>query len=537
MKTYNFITLLEEYNKAKNTKHKIPKKIIQCTLYIKNSTYEYIYVDYTVLTKTDERKSKSHLSDFICDYIESSLTQQDIQDFIFFKQEKISNLELEIWPPTKIRYAYLGNNYFSGSGTLGKSCMRDKSMQKSLNFYIKNKIKIVVLVDKNTKIYARALLWENVKYCGQKGKHTYLDRVYYLSSHHIDPFEKLVRENSWKAYPGTSASNALTVYYKDDITVEKITHLPYADTFLCLYYKDGIITSGCEIPAIKHTDYRIKLTTLSDYGYRRELDPNSVREVFTHNCISKKDSIKIKRYDGFVLRKNIIIINKIYYSRYDKDITETILDGWILKKSSVKEFCTQNLINKEKAIFVDKYKGYIHSSNIIEIQDEIYHKADEEIIKYDTNYYHISQCFRNFNRSKVNKEIGKLLKEKDLKKPPTFFSTKTPFNDFMQQLTFMISFLPDIEVISMDDFIPKKYAIIAYDLIYSLELKRLLYQEVYVTNKVHLIKLVTGEYIINSVKNRAYLKKFNGKYYIKDKFEAPDKNQLVFPFMNTVKVE
>jgi len=107
----------------------------------------------------------------------------------------------------------------------------------------------------------------------------------------------------------------------------------------------------------------------------------------------------------------------------------------------------------------------------------------------------------------------------------------------------------------MGKLIPREHAIIAYDLFYNPVLSDLEYQEVYLLNntpKTSYVILNTGVYIINSSANQQYLKKFNGKWYIKqiskillstkekvfqktqikcENFEPPNKKQLQFAFM------
>jgi len=70
--------------------------------------------------------------------------------------------------------------------------MRGKDMQKSLNFYVKNKVKIVVVIDGNNKVHARALLWDNVKTIRSKDVFTYLDRVYANSELNVSLFYELL---------------------------------------------------------------------------------------------------------------------------------------------------------------------------------------------------------------------------------------------------------------------------------------------------------------------------------------------------------
>jgi len=232
-----------------------------------------------------------------------------------------------------------------------------------------------------------------------------------------------------------------------------------------------------------------------------------VQEIFSNNHISKRDAIFIKRYDGFVLKKNIADINGDYYSVLDSNITKTVVDGYILRINSVTEVITNNNIDKNKAVHSPKHKGWIHKSNAIYIGDKLYHKQDVDIICFDNKWYHISQCFRNFNREKVNEELAKQ-------------------ESFYYNIGLHKCFIPYAPVTSEGDLIPKERAIIAYNLVYNPIVDTIEYQKVYCTNKTGFIQLVTGELIINSSKNKQHLKKFNNKWYIKREFEPPNKNQL-----------
>ena len=89
----------------------------------------------------------------------------------------------------------------------------------------------------------------------------------------------------------------------------------------------------------------------------------------------------------------------------------------------------------------------------------------------------------------------------------------------------------DDSVMVKDGLIPKEHTIIVYDLIYNPTIDDIEYQEVYCTSKVGLIQLVTGELIRNILENKKYIKKFNNKWYIKQDFRPPNKNQLSFGFI------
>jgi hypothetical protein len=278
------------------------------------------------------------------------------------------HLTLKIWPSSKIHYAYLDNNYVYRNGSLGNSCMRHKANQRSLNFYVKNKVKIVVAVDDKNKIYGRALLWQDIHKIGIKKTYTYLDRRYLVSSHLDTYFRTLAAENNWIYYEGDCAGSADKFWYITNINLEGVCHLPYTDTFLHLYYKDRVITSGSSYSRfgiIKNPRDYVRLTVTNNGGYFPQLDPNKITEAFTGLFQSKKDCIYIKRYKGYVAKENIADINGDYYSTYDDKIGSLADGKWALKENIVEEVITTAPIDKTTAIYSDYYDGYIRPEKIL----------------------------------------------------------------------------------------------------------------------------------------------------------------------------
>lgn len=514
-KKHNLFTLLRNYNKKYGTGYGISSDIEQAYLTYDKQSNVFSKVFYIPENVFGDRENTS-MEEFIYKYVNSGASKtitKHIKGFIRGENNGLK-VEIKILPPNKIRYAYLYTNYFSKEGNLGNSCMKNKENQKALNFYVKNNVRIVVAIDKNKKIHARALLWDNVKSTQLKNPFTYLDRVYTRSDRLLPLFYDLAKQNSWKSYGSSSAGKAKGCYYINNIYINNIYYFPYTDTFRYLFYKEDIIVSGKSDPImkkIKHRNTSIVLVITGNGGYFRELDPNSVQEVLTGNYISKKDAIKVKRYNGYVSKDNIADINGDYYSTHDSAVVHSPLDKFILSKNLVNEVFTNVKIDKTKAILSPNYNKYIHKTNVIRINKDIYHKQDTDIICWNDKEYHISQCFINYDREKRNAEL-----------------TKKQYHFWIDNEIFIP--YPANFVTRKDSIIPKEHVIIAYNLSFSPVLNNLEYQKVYLPDdclKNKYIILNTGVYIINSSKNKQHLKKFNNKWYIKQKFEAPNKKQLM----------
>ena len=384
-----------------------------------------------------------------------------------------------IWPSNKIPYAYLENNYWQLCGTIGSSCMRHKANQKALNFYVKNNVKIAVIITKDSKVKARALLWENVSVKDRVKSITYLDRVYYSLGEQISLFNSFAIDNKFKSY----SNNHPNLYIKN-VNLDNITYLPYADTFKNLFYKDKVLTmESCQPTDIKSPSCKIRLSQVGNNGYFKELDPNAVKECLTNNYISKKDAIKVKKYNGYIAKDNIIIIDNIYYSRHDKDLYALTEDSYCLRVNLIKEVVTDRNIDKTKAIYLSKYDGYISKENIVFIKKEPYHKEDNKIVCFQEEFYLKSQCYH---------------------------------------------------CVEIDVYIPKTKALILYDLTLDEEGNSVFGKTQYVSDTAEFYQLASGEGIRKTPENKEHLIRRNKKFYIKTDYQYKDKKQLLFNFTGVI---
>ena len=380
--------------------------------------------------------------------------------------------EVIIWPSNKIHYAYLDSNYWQTCGSIGNSCMRRRENQRALNFYIKNNVKVAVIVTKENKVKARALLWENVMRRDRVKPITYLDRVYYSLGGQQTLYDNFITKNKFYWYGQNSEQ-----LYIPDINLKDISYLPYADTFRTLYFKDKVLATDEFVPpCIEHGSYRVRLSQAGNNGYVRELDPNAVREAITGEYISKKEAVKVKRYDGFVAKDNIVVIGTAFYSKHDNNIFK-LKDGvYCLECNVIKEALTNNSIDKTQAVYVPKYKGYISKENIITLKKEQYHIDDEKITCFEGEYYLKITCYH---------------------------------------------------VTETDTYIPKLKALIVYDLTMDDSGNITFDKEKYIPDTHEYYQLASGEGIRNTRENKACLIRRSKKLYLKTEYKFKDKKQLL----------
>lgn len=179
--------------------------------------------------------------------LEYEINDQEIENFVnLFKSHFNRNPEnLKIVIGNDILNWYLEENYQLLSdgcryGTLWNSCMRYSNRNKFMSLYTKNNnIKMLILLDNDGKLSARALLWDNVT---DKDGNTYkvMDRIYSFHDHDVNFFKDWAKENGY-IYKLEQTAKSEKFFVVNGIEVELILtiqlenwsmkYYPYLDTF------------------------------------------------------------------------------------------------------------------------------------------------------------------------------------------------------------------------------------------------------------------------------------------------------------------
>lgn len=143
----------------------------------------------------------------------------------------LSNHNFKIVSGEDIRFWYNEINYYPGSGTLNKSCMRN-SMDR-LDVYCKNpdKIKLLIMIDENNKLLGRSLIWKvDIPDC------FYLDRAYTVFQEDEEIFDQYAIEREWKYFKKEQFNTKMYVFLNKDYG--SANRNPFMDTFYVFCY-DG----------------------------------------------------------------------------------------------------------------------------------------------------------------------------------------------------------------------------------------------------------------------------------------------------------
>jgi hypothetical protein len=165
-----------------------------------------------------------------------------------------ANPEFEVVSGEAIRKAYLIDNYYSTTGTLGSSCMAGSDRQSFLDLYC-NEPKVRLLVLKIGDLIAgRALLW-NVRYRPDKSSplrdKVFMDRIYTNNTLDEELFKKYARDNGFIYLLDQKYSAAHYMIGEDRISYPKLrVHLkkwyrvyPYLDNMRFLTIKQSSLSN------------------------------------------------------------------------------------------------------------------------------------------------------------------------------------------------------------------------------------------------------------------------------------------------------
>lgn len=212
-------------------------------------------------------------------------TDQEIEKFVNayksqydFNNNIMDNFSL-VSSEDDIKEAYLEDNYYSGDGTLGGSCMRNDDAQNYLELYHNTSVNLLVLKSANNKIMGRSVIWTLSD--GRK----FMDRTYTNRDSDVDLFIKYAQENRY-IYKAEQDSRAHTYFYEpgDNYNNSSFIQLeskvyefsignnggeefPYMDTMKYLYWEEGIIRNYKD-----KSNYYIKLEDVDGWCDCAECD-------------------------------------------------------------------------------------------------------------------------------------------------------------------------------------------------------------------------------------------------------------------------
>lgn len=130
--------------------------------------------------------------------------------------------EFKIVSGEDIRYWYNQARYFDGSGSLNKSCMRHEYERLDIYALNPDKVKMLILINRDNKLMGRCLLW---KLDYPYGK-IYSDRIYTVFAENEALFKNYIMKKKWW-YRDKHKKNGKVVILNNASN----TRLPHLDSF------------------------------------------------------------------------------------------------------------------------------------------------------------------------------------------------------------------------------------------------------------------------------------------------------------------
>lgn len=175
-----------------------------------------------------------------------NISPREVEKFatLYRSQIRPTNYKFSIVEGEDIKYWYLYERYADQTGSLGCSCMKGEGSQAGLDFYIKNGVKMLIMLNDDNLLLGRALLWEF-------DNNKIMDRIYTTCDEdYLYFFKKWANKNGY-IYKHEQRWNSTLDFESDgkkqrlkleiplkDNTCEKF---PYLDTFKFIDLKKWIL--------------------------------------------------------------------------------------------------------------------------------------------------------------------------------------------------------------------------------------------------------------------------------------------------------
>jgi len=274
-----------------------------------------------------------------------SISDKEIEEFVnLFKGYFDKNdLQFRIVEGEEIKKWYSHRSYQKMEGyecgTLWKSCLRYDDRSNHLDIFINNpdKIKLLILVNSQNKLFGRALLWEtrdknNLEY-------RIMDRIYTINDYDIQVFKKYAEEKGWETVDKIRST------VKIPLKKSNFSQYPYVDNFFILNYIEGYLTDE-EERWPEEGFYKLQNT---DGGYRSD---DGVWSEYHGTYLNREDAVWCEGSSDWVYESEAIYLDYLYrwatpnedtvYSEYEGEsfysddvVRSEVMDDYLRSDRSV----------------------------------------------------------------------------------------------------------------------------------------------------------------------------------------------------------
>lgn len=387
---------------------------------LKNLSKSQLKTIFPKIKNTSRMETK--LGRLINRFFPKKFKDKEIEKFVNqFKSLNIEDKLILVSGDDILKYYNCANYHESSIDTpLGNSCMKMEWKQEYLKWYAinPNSVNMLVMIDDNDKVKARALIWKvNSDSDNYNEFQHIMDRIYYIDDEHEEKFKNYAIKKGW-GYKDTQSVEIYDIFFngknthgKYYITMENDTeHYPYLDTFQ-FYDMDSTISNDTEFGMVKlnSTTGEFEPTgefeqtgKWSEYYGTMIPDMEAIWSEYLNSYILESDSVWSNFHDSYILREEAELVyldsfesKKDWYhenvrgeeffhiEKYDEYfiselIVEDVYGNYQLVIDCEKVSETSMITNKEKIKFSSHVPEWISKDLAIE-----FNKIEEDIFNID----------------------------------------------------------------------------------------------------------------------------------------------------------
>ena len=349
------------------------------------SDVNHLFKEYDLGTKS---RNDVKLGRLINALLPGKYTSKDIEEFTnkfkasLSKQgeyfEEVFGEDIENW--------YSAGNYKEMSGTLGNSCMAQKTGLFKIYTENPDVCKMLILLE-DDKLIGRALVWKlnSIKIYGKDPAQDswFMDRQYTIKDSDVEKFRNYAKEKVW-IYKSSNNHHSFT-----NVTIEgeeknatlevqvKATNYgryPYMDTFRRYDPNEGILYNDDDEDESYEGQY-----ILNDTGGGYEEIASGVWSEWHDRRIPHDQAVWSDWADSYLNRDYATYVEtgsrRNRDSWYPEDCDDIVYDEWI-----------DEPIHTDDAVYSEAYGYSIYDQNAVEVINRI--DSDGEALGADSNWYH-----------------------------------------------------------------------------------------------------------------------------------------------------
>ena len=407
----------------------------------------------------DKSRNPIKIGRFVKKVCVGDYSEKEVEDFVNLLKSNITNNlseEFLLVSGDDINHYYHHSCYYSISGSLGKSCM--KNINGVFDIYVKNPdvCQLLVLV-KSNKLLGRALIWKintifdqkTEKYIEIKSPLYFMDRIYTNKDSDVNKFLKYAEDNNYikKRYNDSRNTTSFILPNSDGVSalvtvkvkIEDYKYFPYLDTLKIYDSDNGILINDDYDSKNEYNGFYLLTDTEGNYEV---IQNDMVYSKYLDRAIRRSEAVWSVPLDSYLLFQDSVYVDKSKSS---------LLIGWFPSDYSTLVYSSNDYeyYHRCDAVFSKPYNTFIYEPVSVRCVDEVY--SDGNVDKFDYNF-----LLNNENKM-VNIDFSSDFYTRLCKKFPNWKEYKTILKGLVKEVNKV--FIPNELIIYVYEVKGEKYKV------------------------------------------------------------------------------